>query len=455
MMSKSKTLLCALVAASLQVHAQNPIVQTMYTGDPAPMVHDGVFYIHAGHDESGADNYAMNDWHIFSSTDMVNWTDLGPRLSIADFQWLAKDAWAGQCVERGGKFYWYICGREKGIRSRSVGVAVGDSPVGPFHDPIGKSMASGNLHMIDPTVFVDDDGRAYMYFGNRGLWFGELDDDMTSFRNGTFEEVPLTYEAFGNPKRGEKGVYRDSFEEAPWLMKRGGKYYLIYAAGGVPEHISYSMADSPAGPWHYMGHLMDYFDSGSLTNHPGIVEYKGHWYFVYHTGRLPGGSSFARSVAVEEFQWNDDGTLPLIRPTDKGVKPIGTVTPYKRVEAETIAFSHGVHSDWNAKTGVYISDIHNGDSINVRAVDFGTKAPKTIMFRAASALLGGTIEVRCDNPCSKPVATIAIPTTGGWEEWQTVKAELKRDMSGTHDLYFKFRGNAGARLFNLDWWKVE
>ncbi len=437
--------------------AQNPIIQTLYTGDPAPMVYDGVFYIHAGHDEADADNYWMHDWHVFSSTDMVNWTDLGPRLTIQDFPWIANGAWAGQCVERNGKFYWYICGREKEVRSRSVGVAVGDSPIGPFHDPIGKSMASGNLHMIDPTVFIDDDGRVYMYWGNRGLWFGELNDDMVSFKGDKFEEIPLTYEAFGKAARDEKGVgsYRDNFEEAPWLMKHGGKYFLIYAAGGVPEHISYSMADSPRGPWHYMGHLMDYFDSGSGTNHPGIAEYKGHWYFVYHTGRLPGGSGFSRSVAVEEFQWNADGTLPLILPTDKGVSPIGTLDVRQRVEAETIAWSHGVHTDWNAKTGVYVSDIHTGDSINVRVCDFGSKPATKISFSAASALQGGTIEVRLDNPASRPVAVVTIPSTGGWEEWQTIAAPIKDEVTGTHDVFFKFRGNTGARLFNLDWWKIE
>ncbi len=391
--------------------AQNPIVQTMYTGDPAPMVHDGVFYIHAGHDEVGADTYWMNDWHIYSSTDMVNWTDHGPRLSIADFSWLANGAWAGQCVERNGKFYWYVCGREKGIRSRSVGVAVSDNVLGPFRDPLGKSLASGNLHMIDPTAFVDDDGRAYLYWGNKGLWFGELNEDMVSFKGGTFEEIPLTWEAFGAPHQSEREdknkKYRDNFQEAPWLMKHNGKYYLVYAANW-PEHISYSMADSPRGPWHYMGHVMDFFDSGSLTNHPGIVEYKGHWYFVYHTGKLPGGSGVSRSVAIEEFTWNEDGTLPLIVPTDKGVKPIGTLDPYKRVQAETIAFSGGVHSDWNAKTGVFISDIHHGDSINVRCVDFGDKGAKSITISAASALLGGRMEVRLDSPTAKPIAVVEV-----------------------------------------------
>ncbi len=458
-MNKHLTMLLLLLAATIGVSAQNPIVQTMYTCDPAPMVHDGVFYVYAGHDEADADNYWINDWHVFSSTDMVNWTDHGPRLSIADFPWIANGAWAGQCIERNGKFYWYVCGREKGIRSRSVGVAVGDSPVGPFHDPLGKSLAYGNLHMIDPTVFIDNDGRAYLYWGNKGLWFGELNDDMISFKGGKFDEVPLTWENFGAPAKDERHdpnkVYRDNFQEAPWLMKRNGKYYLIYAANW-PEHISYSMADSPRGPWHYKGHVMDFFDSGSLTNHPGIIEYKGHWYFVYHTGKLPSGSSFTRSVAIEEFKWNPDGTLPLIMPTDKGVSPVGTLNVGKRVEAETMAWcSFGVHTDWNAKTGVYVSDIHNGDSINVRVCDFGDKPMTKISFRAASALQGGIIEMRVDNPLSKPVAVVSVPYTGGWEEWQTISAPVRGNITGIHDVFFKFKGNPGARLFNLDWWEKD
>lgn len=450
---KVVVILMVSLSSSLLLTAQNPIIQTCYTADPAPMIHNNVFYIYTGHDEEGADYFQMNDWHVYSSTDMVNWTDHGPRLFIEDFSWAEKGAWASQCVERNGKFYWYICAREKGVRSRSVGVAVGDTPLGPFHDPIGRPLASGNMHLIDPTVWIDNDDCAHLYFGNRQLWYAELNKDMITLKNDTFQTVPLTYESFGNPiGKDKEKEYRDNFEEGAWLMKHAGKYYMLYAAGGIPEHISYSMSDSPRGPWKYMGHVMDRFESGSATNHCGIAEYKGRTYFVYHTGKLPGGSSFTRSVAIEEFKWNDDGTLPLIKPTPEGVEPVGTLNAYERIEAETIAFSGGVHTEPSAKTGVYVSDIHHGDSINVRVVDFGNKPPKYFIASAASALMGGLIEVRLDNPNGALLATLEITSTGGWEAWQTFETKICHPVTGVHDLYFKFKGNLGAKLFNYDWW---
>ena len=137
---------------------------------------------------------------------------------------------------------------------------------------------------------------------------------------------------------------------------------MLYAAGGVPEHIAYSMAKKPFGPWKYMGEVMPLSNTGSFTNHCGVSDFKGHSYFFYHTGKLPKGGGFDRSVAIEEFKYNKDGSFPTILPTSAGVQPIGTMNPKNRVEAETMAFSKGVKVEQNAETGVYVSDIHSGDS---------------------------------------------------------------------------------------------
>ena len=458
LLGKSGLIGCSMLFASAYMAAQNPVVQTWYTSDPAPMVHDGTLYLYTGHDEDKADFFWMQEWRVYSTTDMVNWTDHGSPLALEDFAWADDRAWAAQCIERNGKFYWYICAHSKLTNAMAIGVAVGDSPTGPFRDAIGKPLADGNWDYIDPTVFIDDDGQAWLYWGNPRIYYAKLNDDMISLK-GEVGLLDQTVEGFGapDPKERKKEVkYKDCYTEGPWVSKRGGKYYLLYAAGGVPEHIAYSMSDTPTGPWKYMGEIMPLQDTGSFTNHCGIVDYKGHSYFAYHTGKLPGGGGFGRSVAIEEFKYNDDGTFPIINATKEGVKPIGTLNPYCRVEAETMAYSAGVKSEPNALGGVYISEIHNGDYIKVREVDFG-RPEKTLRFSAslASALRGGTIDVCLDSIGGKVIASVSVGTTGGWENWRTVTTDKVEAVGGVHDIYFVFKGRKGCKLFNFDWWSFS
>ncbi|TGY04284.1 glycoside hydrolase family 43 protein [Bacteroides acidifaciens] len=437
--------------------AQNPFVQTCYTSDPAPMVHDGTLYVYTGHDEDKADFFWMQEWRVYSTKDMVNWIDHGSPLAIESFAWADDRAWAAQCIERNGKFYWYVCLHSKLSNTMAIGVAVGDSPVGPFKDAIGKPLYDGSWDYIDPTVYIDDDGRAYLYWGNPNIYYAELNEDMISLK-GEVGKLEQTVESFGapNPEKRVKGVkYKDTYTEGPWFYKREGKYYLLYAAGGVPEHIAYSMSDGPLGPWKYMGEIMPLQDTGSFTNHCGVIDYKGNSYFFYHTGKLPGGGGFGRSAAVEQFKYNADGTFPIINATREGVSPVGTLNPYERVEAETIAFSEGVKSEPNAKTGIYISEIHNGDYIKVREVDFGNKSPKRFTATVASALRGGTLEVRTDSISGPLIAELTIPSTGGWECWKTLQADMQKPVTGIQDIYFVFKGRKGCKLFNFDWYKFN
>ena len=448
----------SLIAFGLSSSAQNPVIQTCFTTDPAPMVHNDTLYIYTGHDEDGADFFWMQEWRVYSTTDMANWTDHGSPLAIEDFTWGDDRAWAPQCVERNGKFYFYVPLHSKLTGGMAIGVAVGDSPTGPFKDALGKPLFdNGSWDNIDPTVFIDDDGQAYIYWGNPRIYYAKLNPDMISI-DGEFGEIIQTEESFGAPdpgKRVKDAKYRDIYTEGPWFYKRGGKYYLLYAAGGVPEHIAYSMSDSPTGPWKYMGEIMPLQDTGSFTNHCGVTDYKDRSYFFYHTGKLPRGGGFARSVAVEEFKYNPDGTFPTINATAEGVKPVATLNPYKRVEAETMAFSSGVGSEQNAKTGVYVSDIHNGDYIKVANVDFSSKKPESFGAMAASALRGGTIEVRMDSIDGPVVASLDIAGTGGWESWMYSESPLKAEVTGTHDIYFLFKGRKGPKLFNLDYWTFK
>ena len=447
--------------------AQNPFVQTWFTSDPAPMVHDGTMYVYTGHDEDKADFFWMQEWRVYSTNDMVNWQDHGSPLALESFSWADDRAWASQCIERDGKFFWYICAHSKLSGGMAIGVAVGDSPTGPFRDAIGKPLfENGSWDHIDPTVLIDDNGQAWLMWGNPQLYYLKLNRDMISYE-GELGRIEMTEEAFGAPvmNKREKGKqYKDCYVEGPWLMKKptlqgikkkSNGYYLLYAAGGVPEHISYSTAPSPLGPWKYAGEIMPLCDTNSFTNHCGVADYKGHSYFFYHTGKLPEGGGFGRSVAVEEFHYNNDGSFPTIMPTDEGVKPVATFNPYRRVEAETMAFSCGVKTEQNETIGVYVTDVHNGDYIKLQHVDFGANGPSAFSARVASGLRGGSIELHVDSIGGKELVHLDVPGTGGWEQWQTLSANLKETVSGTHDLYLTFKGRKGPKLFNIDWWELK
>ena len=463
--------------------AQNPFVQTWCTSDPAPMVHNGTMYVYTGHDEDGADFFWMQEWRVYSTQDMVNWQDHGSPLALESFSWADDRAWASQTIERDGKFYWYICAHSKISKGMAIGVAVADSPVGPFRDAIGKPLfENGSWDHIDPTVMIDDDGQAWLMWGNPRVYYLKLNRDMISY-SGELGMLDMTEEGFGAPsmdkrERGKK--YKDNYTEGPWLRKVDASkykvdpqkvYQLLYAAGGVPEHISYSTAPSPTGPWTYAGEIMPLCDTKSFTNHCGVADYKGHSYFFYHTGKLPNGGGFGRSVAVEEFKYNVDGSFPTIMPTDEGVKPVAEFNPYRKVEAETMAFSKGIKTEQNDEVGVYVTDIHNGDYIKLQNVAFGNKIPRVFTARVASGLRGGQIEIRLDSIHGRLLGTVNVPGTGGWEKWQTITLDLdystltdlnasSRTISGlnlpaTADLYLVFTGRKGPKLFNFDWWELR
>jgi len=482
MIMSKKIILALAMAAAMPAAAQNPFVQTWFTSDPAPLVVGDRMYVYTGHDEDNADFFWMQEWRVYSTDDMVNWQDHGSPLALESFSWADDRAWASQTIERNGKFYWYICAHSRLSRGMAIGVAVSDSPTGPFRDAIGKPLfENGSWDHIDPTVMIDDDGQAWLYWGNPQCYYLKLNEDMISY-SGELGRIDMTEEGFGAPpmnkrERGKK--YKDVYTEGPWIMKKptvSGKsvtpgYYLLYAAGGVPEHLAYSEAPTPTGPWTYKGTIMPEGGTGSFTNHCGYERFKGHDYFFYHTGKLPGGGGFGRSVAVEEFKFNPDGTFPTILPTDEGVKPIAEFNPFRKVEAETMAFSKGLKTEQNDEVGVYVTDIHNGDYIKLQNVGFGKKVPRVFTARVASGLRGGQIEIRLDSLGGRLLGTVNVPGTGGWEKWQTITLDLdystlkdlnapSRTISGldlpaTADMYFVFKGRKGPKLFNFDWWEMR
>ncbi|MBO5814576.1 MAG: family 43 glycosylhydrolase [Bacteroidales bacterium] len=451
---KKTFIILALILPACLCYAQNPIITTAYTPDPAPFAHGDKLYMFTGHDEDDATYFKMKDWMLYSTEDMVNWTYLGTPVSTATFDWAFQGdrAWASQAVERNGKWYWYVCLTEAATNADALAVAVADHPQGPYKDAIGGPLATG-WSFIDPTVFIDKDNSAYLFWGNKGCWYGKLGNDMVSFENG-YKEVPGFHDpaCFGpesmkmNWAKGREEMMV-GYEEGPWVSRRGDIYYMTYPAGGVPEHMAYSTAPSIDGPWTYRGRIMDEAEN-AFTIHGGEVEFKGRNYMFYHNGALPNGGGFHRSACVEEFTYNEDGTIPFIPFTKHGPRPVGAVNPYNRVEAETMAWSWGVKTDRLAGFKHYVTQIHNGDWIKIREVDFGQDSPGEIELEILNFRTPGVVEFYVDALGGNPFASFDIRDSGAME------TSIARPVTGLHDVYVLFRGG-DDQLFDFDWWQVK
>lgn len=444
-------ILCGLLF-STTIYAQNrAVVQTKFTADPAPLVHNGTVYLYTSHDEddapAGQGRFLMKEWLLYSSTDMVNWTDHGAVASLKDFSWVkdkGNGAWAPHCIERNGKFYLY-CPMPGGV---GIGVLVADSPFGPFKDPIGKALVVNSAEDIDPAVFIDDDGQAYLYWGNPNLWYVKLNEDMVT-TSGEIVKDPLIRKV-----EGQADPFH--YQEGPWAYKRNGHYYMAYASTCCPEGIGYAMGPSATGPWEFKGHIMKP-DRRATGNHPGIIDYKGKSYVFgfnfWLNFRITDKHHERRSVCVAELTFNPDGTIQELPWWEEGtpVKPVGVLNPYKRTEAETIAWCEGLKTGKNDKTGVYVTAVHHNDFIRVREVDF-RKGAKSFEISAAT-LNKGEIEIRLDAQNGTLLGTCNIDNTGGWDKWKTFSTKVEK-VKGVHDLYLIFKGDSGE-LFNLDYWKFN
>ena len=427
-------------------------MQTNYTADPAAMVYNGVLYLFTGHDEDVTVNnfFTMNEWRAYSTTDMVNWTDHGSPMSYKTFAWATGNAWAAQPIFRNGMFYYYA--PVKSATSTSViAVGVADNPIGPYRDAIGKPLVSSDCGDIDPTPFIDDDGQAYLYWGNPLSCYVRLNSDMVSY-SGSVNHVPMTTASFG-VRPVAKANYPTLYEEGPWFFKRSGLYYLAYASDCCgPEKIDYSTSPGPTGPWTYRGRIYTSAGSASFTNQTAIFDYKGHSYALYHNGALPGGGGYKRSACIEEFHYNSDGTIPTIPPTTLGPAPVANLNPFVQTEAETMAFSSGLKTEVCSEGGMDVTSINNGDYIKVRSVDFGMGVT-ALNVRVASTT-GGNVEVHLDTLAGPVVGTCAVQATGDPQTWVT-KTCPASGATGIHDLFFRFTGGGTGNLFNFNWWRFD
>jgi beta-xylosidase len=288
----------------------NPIIKDKYTGDPAALVYQDKVYLYAGHDEAPNDFnfYKMNEWLVYSTSDMVHWQEHPVPLKVTDFTWATSDAWASQVIERNGKFYWYVTVSHGSINGKAIGVGVSDSPTGPFKDALGKALVTNDMTTqtkidwddIDPTVLIDTDGQAYIFWGNSVCHYAKLKTNMTEL-DGPIQTISLP-----------------NFTEAPWIHKHNNWYYLSYAYQ-FPEKIAYAMSKSINGPWEYKG-ILNELAGNSNTNHQAIIDFKGKSYFIYHNGAIqPNGGSFRRSVCVDRLFYNKDGTMKRVIMTTEGI----------------------------------------------------------------------------------------------------------------------------------------
>ena len=313
----------------------------MFTADPSAHVFDDKLYIypshdipHEGEDNDNGDEYQMRDYHVLSMDSLeAECVDNGLALSEGDVPWVSSQMWAPDAAYVGGKYYLFFPARDKDERFR-LGVAVSDSPTGPFTPEANYIEGS---YSIDPAVLVDDDGKVIVYYG--GLWGGQLEkwrtgkfdpdapfspdpdpeeaalgpmcavmsEDMKSFA--TKPKMLQILDENGEPLKAKDEDRR--YFEGPWMHKYKGKYYLSYSTG-TTHYIVYATSDNPMGPFTYRGRIME--PVIGWTTHHSIVEYHGKWYIFYHDCEMSGGINHRRSVKYTELKYNDDGTIVTIDP---------------------------------------------------------------------------------------------------------------------------------------------
>ncbi|KQW93604.1 alpha-N-arabinofuranosidase [Massilia sp. Root418] len=294
----------ALVFAAFAAALAAPLcAQTLlsknFSADPSPHYFNGKYYVYATDDQNNSgEKWDSTSWRLLVSSDLARWEDKGPFLPATVFKWAAAgaNAWAPEALEYKGKYYFFAP-----VNQTEIGLAVSDKPEGPFVDALGKPLvdkardANAGDEPIDPAVFVDTDGRIYMYFGTRVPKVVELAPDLGGTR-GPIRDVAVSgFPAASKP-----------YGEAPFLHRHNGAYYFSFSTGW-PGQIVYATGSSPLGPFSYKGVLIDYLKIS--TNHHAILEQGGKTLLFYHDNALPGGGSHKRSILMQEIRYDADGNM--------------------------------------------------------------------------------------------------------------------------------------------------
>ena len=445
-------LLCltALPLAMQAARADNPIVTTAYSADPSAHVFGNKMYVYPSHDRADAQEFDMNDYHVYSTDDMANWQDGGVILSLAQIPWAKAHLWAPDCNFYKGKYYLYFPADDNGKYEMKIGVATSASPTGPFvAEPHPIPGANGG----DPSVFIDDDGTPYLIWAGNGPTLCRLTPDMKALA--------------GTPTR-LQGL--DKFFEGPWIFKRAGLYYVTYPAflkggsglGGNGQNYDYATAKNILGPYTYRGTFTrtraDESQGGNI--HGSQVQWHGNWYCFYHDFSLSNGdpkSGFKRCVKVDLMHFGPNGGILPLKWTQTGPPKIKNLNPFVRRPAVSLCQSpgprdpHYVQTEPCSEGGLDLGSISDGSWAEYANADFGRGAG-TFTARVASPGTGSRLELHLDSRTGPLVGQRLVPGTGGWQTWQTVTCPVK-GAAGVHDLFLTFHAPHPGGLLNLEWFR--
>jgi len=400
--------------------ATNPIIMDQFTADPTARVFEGQIYLYPSHDMPTRPGawFAMEDYHVFSSSNLMDWTDHGIICNQTNVPWLNRkgnDMWAPDCVFKNGTYYFYF------PVGGGIGVATSDKPYGPWKildQPVG------NARGIDPCVLLDDDGNSYLFTGGGGIQVGRLKTNLV--------ELETRLQRVAN-------LPTPGLIEGPFAFKRNGTYYLTYPhavwVGGRQgaEELEYSISTNVFGPYKWMGVITDTNKSGCWTEHHSIVEYKGQWYLFYHDDQLAPNNDRNRSARVDCLYFNDDGTIQKVIPTLRGV---GIADAKSKIQIDRCSdiSKEGVSASFintnNTFQGWKISLNGKNTWVKFDRVDFGSSGLKSVNVRSQSAT-GGVVEIRADKADGPVLVRVEI---GKSTDWQTVNARVTGAPSGVHDL---------------------
>ncbi|HTI89473.1 MAG TPA: family 43 glycosylhydrolase [Puia sp.] len=422
--------------------AQNPVIRDQFSADPSARVFGDRVYLYPSHDIPVVNGrgrpgwFCMQDYHVFSSADLKDWTDHGMIVSQEKVPWAdpgAYSMWAPDCIERNGKYYFYFPTKAKDTvygKGFSIGVAISDNPGGPF---VPQAEPIAGVHGIDPNVYIDADGQAYLYWAEGNIYAAKLKDNML--------ELASEPKVLGElPAKGLK--------EGPYLFERKGIYYLTYPhVQNKTERLEYATGDNPMGPFRFGGVIMDESPTGCWTNHQSIISFKGQWYLFYHHNDLSPGFDKNRSVRIDSLSFEPDGSIRKVIPTLRGV---GVTRAGERIEIDR----YSRISDHGAAIG-FLDTMDRfkgwktiftvpGAWVKYDHVDLGQGGAGEVIVRASSAT-GGRVEVRLDGVEGPVVGSVNVPAGA---DWGLFRAEVKAGAKGVHDLVV--RSPAEGHL-EVDW----
>ena len=410
--------------------AQNPVIRDQFSADPTARVFNNRVYLYPSHDISAEEGkgkpgwFSMEDYHVFSSVNLTDWTDHGVIVRQNRVGWVDSTSysmWAPDCIERNGKYYFYFPANNNSISYNgrkvfSIGVAVSDNPDGAFipqKEPI-KGAAG-----IDPNVFIDKDGQAYLIWAMGKIFIAKLKDNMLDLASDP-QEI--------------KGLPDIGLKEGPWLFERNGIYYLTYPhVQNKIERLEYAIAGSPSGPYSYAGVLMDESPLNCWTNHQSVIEYNGQWYLFYHQDAYSPKYDKNRSVCIDSLFFNNDGTIRKVIPTQRGVGVTGASQVIELDRYSSISKS-GVSVEFvdtlNAFKGWKTTLSGKYTWVKYNSVDFGDGREKYVLLNARSAN-DGWLQVRLDNPGGTVISRIQIPAD---KNWKVIETKLSACLPGVHNL---------------------